>query len=270
MKAFSVAAIAIVAGACGGSSDPSRADRGALQFVMDARPVVLTTGESVVIQLLVIGQHASEAAISSADLPPFATLDGSRLTLAPTRAFQGDYSMTLVAESGSSNASATLHVSVQRDNTPPFLMLGGFSWADANGGPYDSSGPCTPELHGTAAVHAFLGDAEGDSVTWEAEVVPKGQPFSGKPTQSVSAAVGIVADCSAAHDPYHSCKGGRYFYRDFELPLEGLAIGTTYSVAIRLRDQLGAVATSMPAMSVTDIGNGWWTGGCGLEFTLVP
>src|SRR3954470_11932018 len=268
MKGFTagLTAIAAAVAACGGSSNPgTNTDRQPLQLVIDEKPMGLTTGESIVIQLLVIGQDASDATISSPDLPPFATLAGSRLTLAPGRAFQGDYSLTLIAKAGSSSASATLHVTVVRDNSAPVVGAAGFTWGDNTANLYPMY--CIPhELHGTASLYAFVGDADGDSVTWDAEVVPEGQPFSGRPTHSLTAPVGVdhAERCGGAYDRFHAC---------FQLRFDGLAPGS-YSVAMRVRDALGAPATRLPGglgrPEQQENGDGWWTSPNCYAFTLVP
>jgi len=96
-------------------------------------------------------------------------------------------------------------------------------------------------------------------VTWEADVVKKGEPFTGRATDSVTAPVGVnaAADCDGGIPGIRSC---------FELPFKGLTDDGTYSFAMRMRDQLGAV-TMLPGERET--GDGWWTSRC-WEFTKAP
>jgi hypothetical protein len=228
---------------------------------MDEKPITLETGKSIVLQLLVIGQRSGEAVISSPDLPAFATLDGSRLTLAPARSFVGDYAITLVAKSGSDTTSATLHVAVRRENTPPSARFWG--WADSNGAQSMYCRPTGP-LQGTPSIFAWVRDEEGDTVTWEVEVVKKGEPFTGKATYSLTGPVGVdhsdPSHCSGATPGLESC---------FELPFDGLGDGETYSFAMRMRDQFGAVTSFQYAGGGPEIGDGWWTAYC-WEFTTAP
>jgi hypothetical protein len=240
MQGWRGSAIAIVMlSSCGSPVQrPERAQETTLQLVVAEDPLVVQTSTTLTVRLLVIGEGADEAKISSPDLPPFATLHGSMLTLSPGREYQGDYALTLVAAAGSNSTSARLQVSVIRFNTAPTLgynLLG-----DSNGiylrmnmtDPSCNTVKCT--LHGTPSVSIMLADADRDSVTVEVEVVPAGQPFSGYPTHRVTAPVGVDAAerCQSAGDPFHAC---------IEVKLTGLADGQSYVYAMRVRDALGAI-----------------------------
>jgi hypothetical protein len=258
MKGFiaGLTAIAAAVPACGGSSNAgTNTDREPLQLVVDEKPIVVSTGQSLVVQLFVIGHDAAGAVITSPDLPAFATIDASRLTLSPDRNFIGNYAITLVAKSGESSASATLHVSVDRDNSPP--TVGAPNWGDDRG-VFDMP-LCSPDFHGILAMSVAVTDAEHDDVTMEAEVVPKGQAFTGEATHALTATMGVNhARFCITSDPFSSC---------IELPFTGLANGMTYSFAMRFRDQFGAAATRVAGAQ--EIGDGWFTQRC-WEFTQLP
>jgi len=81
----------------------------------------------------------------------------------------------------------------------------------------------------------MVGDSDGDDVTIEVEAVRAGQAFSGFPTHSVTAPVGVdrADHCGSAYDRFHAC---------IEVKLTGLAAGQRYSLAARVRDAFGAAA----------------------------
>ena len=245
---------------CGGGGSFGNFDQ-KLRFVSSDSSIVLETNQTVVLQLLVVGVGSNEAVISSPDLPAFATLDGSRLTLAPGRSYEGDYLLTLLAKTPSSTASSVLHVSVTRRNTPPSVSL--ILVSDPTG-IWPACNPMlrtSDELHGLASVDVVVSDAEGDAVTIEAEVVPKGQAFSGVATHSITASVGV--------NHASRCTAGGANQTCIELPFVGLQTGKTYSFALRIRDQIGANA-DLP-YEATPAGDGWWTNSFSCwSFALVP
>jgi hypothetical protein len=201
-----------------------------LQLVVTKDPIVLETDHTTVLELLVIGEGADEATISSPDLPPFATLKGSILTLSPTRAFQGDYSLTLVATAGTSTSSAKLQVTVIRFNSAP--TLNGYTLFDSTGWIDTVYHPWPVTFYGTPVFGMHVADAEGDIVTAEMEVIPAGQVFSAVPTHAATAPVGTdTGVCVENYDAFHAC---------IELELTGLTIGQRYMFAIRVRDSFGA------------------------------
>ena len=64
----------------------SQQDR--LAVVVADKPLQVQAGENLLVQVVAVGRDSGSAVISSPDLPPFATLDGSLLTIAPDRSFQ--------------------------------------------------------------------------------------------------------------------------------------------------------------------------------------
>lgn len=214
--------------ACGSGSQGGP-ESSTLRIVVADAPVEIVAGSTLLVQVLVIGPGASAGVISSPDLPPFATLAGSLLTLSPTRAFEGDYPITLVATAGSNIASAVLHVRVSRPNAPPEL-----SWVSMSDDDLSRSwnvcpgGWCT--IAGLASVVVVVQDDDRDDVTVELELVPSGQPFTGEPTHSATIPSGnATATCGAAAPS--ACAA---------IPLPGLVPGSSYKFALRLRDALGA------------------------------
>src|SRR5438132_1028786 len=109
-RAFAIAMVVLCG--CGSPVERSDAQATKLQLLVTKDPLVVETDHTLMLQVLVIGEGADEATISSPDLPAFAKLQGAILTLSPSREYQGDYTLTLVATAGPSTSSARLHVSV--------------------------------------------------------------------------------------------------------------------------------------------------------------
>jgi len=263
MKNSSAALVAIAAFAgCGSpSQNAGSGQETQLKLLVSDTPIVLQAGQSLALQLLVIGTGSDQVSISSPDLPPFATLHGTLLTLSPGRQYEGDYELTLIAEAGERTATAALHVNVTRYNTPPEFE-GRMLLSDANG-LADSFcavvGNCT--LHGVASIFLHVKDADGDIVTAELEVVPAGQAFSGKPTHGVTAPVGVDhndGSCYSAYDAFHAC---------IQISLPDLVTGHEYVFAVRMRDALGATATQAGSVPTAD---GWYSDRRGYRFLLAP
>jgi hypothetical protein len=157
--------------------------------------------------------------------------------------------LTLVATADSSTTSAVLHVTVIRDNTAPtmtpLLMVVG---NDQDQAVYRFGlpvGPCI--VHDVSSISLFVQDAEGDDVTVDVEAVVAGEPFSGTPTASMTAPMGIRQSS----------------YCQVKLPT--LVAGHTYQFALRVRDALGATSTLDdwgPSSSATPVAghDGWVTG----------
>jgi hypothetical protein len=208
--------------ACGAPS--TEVGAGALRVVVDGAPLEVVAGTTTVVQILVMGDGAGSALISSPGLPAFATLTGARLTLAPTREHEGDYAIALVATAGSSEATASLDVRVSRPNTAPVADENLVVMLDDGWSRNISTCPgqrCA--IAGTPSVEVFVTDADGDPVTVELELVEAGQPFPGTATYATTSAA---------------------FPVDFPLP--GLIPGTAYEFAIRARDAVGAWWASSP------------------------
>src|SRR5437867_2785571 len=185
MKRIAAAVGTLILAGCGPSGHQP-AQEAQLQLVVSDTPITLQAGQTLALQLLVIGAGSEQATISSPDLPPFAVLQGSLLTLSPSRQYEGDYTLTLVATTQSSNASASLHVTVQRPETAPrlwFFSISGTSGDNLGGFCLDFSN-CI--LYGTPIISLSAADDEGDPVTWDVELVPSDQPLSGSPTQTVT------------------------------------------------------------------------------------
>lgn len=215
MRSMAVGVLcALAASGCGSDAGPE-ADR--LRVVVADTPVEMLAGSTMLVQVLVLGPGAAEAVLSSPDLPAFATLAGSVLTLAPTRAFEGDHLITLVATAGASTVSAVLHVHVTRPNAPPQLVFVQMGDDDLTRSWNVCPGPrCT--IGGLASAIAVVSDDDGDDVTVEVELAPADEPFAGVPTHSAT----VPSNASA------------------RVPLPGLAPGSAYRFVMRLRDALGA------------------------------
>jgi hypothetical protein len=182
------------------------------------------------------------------DAPHFATLSGQLLTLSPTRADEGDYTIALIAESEGQKASTTLDVSVVRPNSAPSPVSIGF----ADGGVHDFAtcpGPKWCTAVGTPYIVVVTDDRDGDAITVDLEVVRRGEPFSGTPTYSQTVPAATASQQSVV------------------FTLEGLIQGQSYSFAVRACDQFGMCASPREATTrrggTEDRGvalaNGWVT-----------
>src|SRR5438445_6864502 len=77
----------------------------------DAAPqIAMRAGETRIVQLIVVGAAPAPVTFAGENLPPFATLAGPILTIAPQRPDQGRYEITLTAWSGSTSESARLQI----------------------------------------------------------------------------------------------------------------------------------------------------------------
>lgn len=187
-------------------------------------PVSVEAGQTLLVQVVVLGDDGRQVTLTGQSLPSFATLSGHQLRLAPTREDSpGTYSVTLRASAGTDSATSTLAVTVLRPNTAPWLGTLDF-YEDGHlkcacfYGNFD--GDCRfasdPELVSGAW------DPEGDHVLVELEFREAGTPLQGVATHSVA-------------DPYDRASGGLK-----RLRLAGLASGATYTMALRICDALGA------------------------------
>jgi hypothetical protein len=106
--------LAIVAclGAC--MFDENADDRDQLQLVLDDQPLALPPQGSLVLDLIVVGDDGEPVAISAPELPPFATLTGARLELAPIDEDVGEYDIPLTVSDGERSDTEILHVRVAR------------------------------------------------------------------------------------------------------------------------------------------------------------
>jgi hypothetical protein len=253
--------LALLIAAVGCGSGTARWQSASLELVMPATPIEIAGGHTREIQILVIGAPAEEVTLS-AELPSFATLVGSLLTLAPQRADAGNYQLTITATAGAQSTSSELYVTVSAPNSPPSwssrdVMLGsGDDGVFSNPpGPGGTLPPMICPSHNCVLANpisvfvARICDADGDSVTVDVEVILLGAGFTKTPTHTVSGQVGRpqTAYCQDG-DPNCSC---------FQLPLGDLAPDTSYEFAVRIMDEHGALASFRQAYDGTMPGDGW-------------
>lgn len=212
--ALALATIGVLAG-CGSSAVRSDASATRLQLVVDEAPVEVAAGDKLVVQLLIVGPRSEEATITSSQLPSFATLDGRTLTVRPGRKDVGTYSVSLTATTPSDSTSALVALSVTAPNAPPRFGAGGYIYMHDG---QESRFQVCPGSHCTIrdvpALMPLILDDDGDEVTFEVEIVPEGQEFSGAVT--------------------YACAGRAW------CALQGLTPGESYQFAVRARDALGA------------------------------
>jgi hypothetical protein len=197
--------------------------------------VQMRAGEIRTVQLLVVGSVPSSITFGANELPEFATLQGPMLTLSPGRADAGEYTITLTATSDGESQSAVLDVVVDRFNnaptwTPPTLAFFG----DDKGSPnsvrlWTCPGPTTCTADGTPHVLLTACDADGDTMTFDVEIVLRGQTFSKVPTHSAS----MKPPSPYSSDPI--CV-------NLSLSLGGLERERSYDFAVRVSDEFGAIA----------------------------
>src|SRR5919201_6915936 len=140
--------------------------------------IQIEAGATTIVHLLVIG-NASNVTFTAERLPSFATLQGPDLTLSPARQDAGQYRVALAATDGSESQIIDVDVFVQRTNTAPHLWQVEFSDDTGSRQLFACPGPSTCTLQGPAILHVGASDAEGDQITVDVEVVPRGRPLTG-------------------------------------------------------------------------------------------
>lgn len=247
-------ALAVLAG-CGDNGQRSSDAQQALALSLPDDTITLEAGQKQYVTLLTVGARDGSQVTFTGQLPAFARLDGSLLTLAPGRGDEGDYDLVIEAAVGDQSSSASLHVVVTVQNTAPALGMGLLGLGDANGiytpGPWvipseNCPGP-TCVIGASPAVYVGACDAESDAMTVEVEVVQRGQAFSGNATHAFTGPAGTQSDRCGNYGAGCSC---------YKVPLDGLLAGQSYAFAVRVADALGATA-SPPWANPLD--HGWLT-----------
>lgn len=240
MKRLSFASLVAAAIACGTGSSGSRLR---LQFSSSnaidgsSSQLQMQAGETTTIVLMAVGADGP-VTFSGSDFPPFASLQGPLLTLAPGRPDAGSYTLRFVAQSGQESANAVLSLEVSRFNTPPDAEL----WSMAEGASgmgqpgFAERDPMVGTCPGPQSctvlypwLYFFLSDAEGDGISVEVEVVPRGHPFTKAPTFS--------AHVDGSYPGYAASHSAGLF-----LPMFGLTPEISYDFAYRVRDDFGAIS----------------------------
>jgi len=207
---------------CGGTAAQKSAPNTTLHMELDADHVEVQAGQTLLVQLVVVGASNRPVSIASRDLPAFATIQDHILRLAPQRADSGDYRITLTATAGADSATATLLVSVLRANTAPRVV--GFVL----------NGELVPQsfvYESPVELDFYVCDDEGDSMRLDLEIVESGAPFTGTPTHSVS----VAGPCNHAI-----------------VSVTNAAPGRAYTFRRRLVDALGAWSCPPPLFSSLD------------------
>ncbi len=248
LRALGLSSVILVS--CSGTpSGPSPGPvSGRLALQVPGNAVELMAGDSLLVQVLVAGDVSGTATIAPTQLPSFATLDGSRLRLAPSRAVTpGTYHVALSASAGGETASAEFEVEISRYNVNPEMVFQ--RWSD------DDQDKYTCRIHTplignqlyTAADCRFDGDpriqydfkdTDGDAVEVEFEFVSNGA-FTGVATHRVTAPATPGIDLAQG-----------------SLVISGLQNGTTYRVAIRACDVAGGCWQILGPVRAP-LGNGW-------------
>jgi hypothetical protein len=221
-RGFAIVVTALLLASCGpisGGDDPSRAS-----FALaDIGDVVLATGERKDIQLLVLGAGNEPVQFSAQDLPPFATLTGDVISLAPLREHAGETLVTVTATSGTQSTSKQFTLRITRTNAAPRLEHPYLQDEDGTSLIFQraSDGVWQVTLRGVATAASPISDADGDSVRLFAELVPEGAPFTGVATYASPPSPGGAVS-----------SGGRVL-------LTGLEPGKSYRLRLWAKDALG-------------------------------
>jgi hypothetical protein len=99
-------------GLAGCTFDEDADDREQLQLVVDDEPLVMAEQTSITVPLIVLGDDGDAIAFHADELPPFATLTGAHLVLAPGDADAGDYDIPVTAAAGDRSDTEILRVHV--------------------------------------------------------------------------------------------------------------------------------------------------------------
>jgi hypothetical protein len=230
--------------ACGSSeADPSAGPSDEkFALLVSSEPVLIQAPTTMLVKIVVAGAGGAPVSIAATNLPAFATLSESVLTLSPTLADAGEYAVTLTATAGPSQDSATLLLHVFRVNTPPMWRYLSIQDADMHEALFGMT------LTGTALLRGTVCDSEADAMTVDAEVVPIARPFTGVPTHTFPAPATLPMTGDEWPPPPGGCA---YLY----VPLDGLAAPESYKVRLSATDALGAVAFhSFPGFGTDGVG----------------
>ncbi len=215
--------------------------------------LVLQGGETRTVQLLVVGTTAGPVTFAATGLPAFATFQAPFLFLAPQRSDAGDYMIQLSATSGDETENVALKLVVEAPNRPPVWLRSpgvgmGFCFTDESGDrEFVCPVPTWCTAIGTPRLQLFVTDPDGDPLTVEAEVVPRGTPFSRHASYT-------------ATSPAFDLSTWYWAPIDF-LYFTGLTVERSYDFSMRLTDQFGAPAVQ-PGFTDAD---GWTTGDFGFD-----
>lgn len=227
--------------ACGRQSSFKLQLAGSSQLSADGdRSVVsMTSGDTLLLAVVVVGTAPTEVKLTTTDLPAFVKLDGAILHVTPARTEAGEYTFTVTATAGHESASLPVDLIVKRYNNPPDWAGSQVGFWLKDTGPSGCGNQCTGlacyqcppcpgsqcTIAGTPILHTTMLDPDGDAVTTDIEVVPHGEPFKGTPTHSVTM-------------PRSAPPGAGYI---LEISLSGLSRAAGYDFAIRIRDEFGAL-----------------------------
>ncbi|MBX7100866.1 MAG: hypothetical protein K1X89_24340 [Myxococcaceae bacterium] len=239
--------LTVLLAACGSLRAPSSSSSALALSLGD--PVTVEAGQTLLVQVVVLGANGRDVSLAGQSLPSFASVSGHQLRLAPDRGVApGEYPVSLTATAGAETVTSTLAVTVTRANTPP--TLGEITFFE-DGHPkcscfYGDFGTDACRFASQPEVECTANDAENDGIRFEFELRDAGSPLLGVATHSI-------------RDPYDARSGVRK-----RLPLDGLAAGGTYTLAIRVCDDFGGCVTpksneanSLFFHSLTSLDGGW-------------
>jgi hypothetical protein len=240
MRLVRVTACLVVAAACGrGPAERARFDLtlsgAASKTGGDGVPeMTVVGGDKLVVQVLVVGNVSGPVAFTASGLPPFATLDGNVLTMAPARTDHGTFPLSIEASDGAQTVKTSMRVvAVARETT----LNGSFLWADQIAGrpypilPFSCPSRETCTAYGTPAIEFGVCDDENDEVTLAIEVVPRGSSFQKVPTYSMTLAAGsgaLTTDYRSSPPATHYCHSSTL------VPMAGLEPDRSYDFALKI------------------------------------
>lgn len=233
---------------CIGEPVPPAPQSGTLALQAPSSSVKLMAGETLLVQLLVVGDAAGQAEVTATALPAFAAIDGTIVRLAPSRAVApGVYHAAFSASAGGQVATAEFDIEVTRFNTNPEMSFQW--WSDGAADKYTCRihTPLFGDGLYTAADCRFdnppvarfdFKDLDHDPVELEFELSATGT-FTGTATHRVT----LTSPSSSE-------------YVSGTITLAGLQNGTTYRIAMRACDVAGG-CWQIPRPERAPLGNGW-------------
>lgn len=226
--------LAIACLACGGS----RSEHSSLTLgLSEGSDVQLRTGETLYVFLIATGAGDSAVTFTVDGGPPYVTIDGSALRIAPPRPEPAaTFDLEVTAHAGATSDSKLLHVIVERgQNTPPQVNL--ISVMDERYRDLTELDAATPgafiadQCFGSVNVSAYVYDEERGRTWVEVEVAPADQLFTGTPTHRSRA---LDEYAYPVQQPGPEARGVVW--------LSGLQMWQRYHVAIRAIDEYGDVS----------------------------
>ena len=214
----------------------------------DGIPITMQTRESKSFALLAVGAKSSKLTFTSKNLPAFATLQQSILTLSPGATDGGTYHFSISVNNDGNSASSEFALTVVHPADPPVWSQDLLPFLnDDIGQRYFACPGSTCTVIGTPVVTVEGCTTNGDDLLVDVEVVPHGQQMTGQPT--------FTQQFSSP-----ACSIGSMFPASPQtVPLPGLTPGERYDFSLRVSNTAGVAAMPDPGPGYagTTLDKGW-------------